>query len=137
MSYRDIVQLLSKSCSPTGKLCFKKNPTLGERWKEAETTKESGNTLYKAKEYDASITKYSTAIEIHPTNIFYYSNKVSALFSKARAANPEQANNILTEALVLCDKMQELDVLRNFKKGYHLRGVILFELKRYEEAKTA
>jgi len=136
MSCKDVAQLLSKSCSPTGKLCFKKNPTLGERWQEAETTKESGNAHYKAKEYDASITKYSTAIEIHPTNVFYYSNKVNAMYSKAKV-NPEQATEILSEALGLCDTMEELDVLGNFKKVYHLRGVILFELKRYEEAKKA
>jgi len=134
MSCKDIAKLLSNSCSPRGKLCFKKNPALGERWKEAETTKNSGNILYKNKEFDEAIKKYTTAIEIHPTNIFYYSNKVSAMYSKARA-KPEMAPEIYAEALGLCQKFRELDVLQNFKKGHHLRGVILCELRRYEEAK--
>jgi len=134
LGYTDIAKMLSKSCSPTGKLCFKKNPTLGERWKEAETTKNSGNILYKNKEFDEAIKKYTTAIEIHPTNIFYYSNKVSAMYSKAQK-NPEKSKEIYAEALGLCEKIKDLDVLENFKKGYHLRGVILFELSRYEEAR--
>jgi len=134
MSYEDIAELVSKSCSPTGKLCFKKNPTLGERWKEAETTKNSGNILYKNKEFDEAIKKYTAAIEIHPTNIFYYSNKVFAMYSKAQK-NPAKAKEIYAEALGLCQKIKDLDVLQNFKKGYHLRGVILFELNQYEEAR--
>jgi len=134
MSYNDIAKLLTKSCSPTGKLCFKKNPTLGDRWKEAETTKNSGNVLYKNKEFDEAIKKYTTAIDIHPTNIFYYSNKVFAMYSKAQK-NPAKATEIYAEALGLCQKIKDLDVLQNFKKGYHLRGVILCELKRYEEAR--
>lgn len=134
MSYNDVAKLLTKSCSPTGKLCFKKNPTLGDRWKEAETTKNSGNVLYKNKEFDEAIKKYTTAIDIHPTNIFYYSNKVFAMYSKAQK-NPAKAAEIYAEALGLCQKIKDLDVLQNFKKGYHLRGVILCELSRYEEAK--
>jgi len=134
MSYKDIAKLLSKCCSPTGKLCFKKNPNLGDRWKEAETTKNSGNILFKKRELDEAIKKYTTAIDIHPTNIFYYSNKVSAMYSKAKK-NPAKATEIYAEALGLCQKIKDLDVLQNFKKGYHLRGVILCELGRYEEAK--
>jgi len=134
MSFKEIAQLLSKSCCPTGKLCFKKNPTRNERWKEAEVTKNIGNTLFKKKDLDEAIKKYTTAIEIHPTNIFYYSNKVSAMYSKAKA-NPLKATEIYAEALGLCQTIKELDVLQNFKKGYHLEGVILFELERYEEAK--
>jgi len=134
MSYKEIAKLLSKCCSPNGKLCFKKNPNLGDRWKEAETTKNSGNILFKNKEVDEAIKKYTTAIDIHPTNIFYYSNKVSAMYSKAKK-NPAKATEIYAEALGLCQKIKDLDVLQNFKKGYHLRGVILCELGRYEEAK--
>jgi len=135
MSFKDIVELLEKSCCPSGKLCFKKNRTLGERWKEAEAAKESGNVLFKNKEIDEAIKKYSTAIEKHPTNIFYWSNKASALYSKAKA-NPEIATEIYAEALVLCQTIQELDVLQNFKKGHHIRGVILSDLFRYDEAKN-
>jgi len=134
MSFKEIAQLLSKSCCPAGKLCFEKNPTRNERWKEAEVTKNIGNTLYKNKELDEAIKKYTTAVEIHPTNIFYYSNKVSAMYSKAKA-NPAKAAEIYAEALALCQTIKELDVLQNYKKGYHLRGVILFELNRFEEAR--
>jgi len=136
MSCKDILQLLAKSCSPNGKLCFKKNPALGKKWKEAEVAKENGNIHFKSKELDEAITKYTTAIQIHPTNMFYYSNKAFALYSKAKA-NPEMAKEIYSEALSLCHTIQELDVLQNFKKGHHIRGVILFELCRYEEAKKA
>jgi len=134
LGYKDILELLSKSCSPTGKLCFKKNPTLGDRWKDAEATKNSGNILFKNKEFDEAIKKYSTAIDIHPTNIYYYSNKVFAMYSKAQK-NPEKATEIYADALGLCQKIKDLDVQQKFKKGYHLRGVILFELSRFEEAR--
>jgi len=134
MSYKDVVLLLAKSCYPKGRLGFKKNPALGQIWKKAEVAKECGNTLFKNKKFDEAMVQYSIAIEQHPTNIFYYSNKASALYSKAKA-NPKMAIEIYVNALSLCKKVDELDILKNFKKGHHIRGVILFELGRYEEAK--
>jgi len=136
MSCKDIVELLAKSCSPKGKLCFKTNEALCKKWKEAEATKQEGNKLFKDKKIDEAITKYTAAIQLHPTNWVYYSNKAQALYSKAKA-NLEIAEEIYTEALSLCNTAQELDIQQNLKKLYHLRGVILFELQSYEEAKNA
>jgi len=136
MSFKDIVLLLENSCCPSGKLCFKTNRILGERWKEAGAAKENGDDLFKKKQIDNAIKNYSTAVEKHPTNIIYWSNKASALYAKAKAS-PEKAAEIYAEVLTICKNIEELDLLQNFKKGHHIRGVILFELCRYDEAKNA
>jgi len=136
MNFKETALLLAKSCSPEGKLCFRKIPELNEKWKKADKTKTEGNELYKKKQIDASIEKYSDAIKLHPTNKVYYSNKVLALLSKAEHTTGE-TTPIYHEALSDCRAMRELDVFENYQKGHHVRGVVLLRMGKFKHARTA
>jgi len=136
MNFKETAQLLAKSCSPEGKLCFKKIPELNAKWVKADKTKTEGNELYKKKQVDASISKYSDAIKLHPTNKVYYSNKVLALLSKAEHCTGE-TTPIYYEALSDCRVMRELDVFENYQKGHHVRGVVLLRMGKFKHARTA
>lgn len=136
MNFKETVQLLAKSCSPEGKLCFRKNHDLNAKWTNADNKKTEGNELYKKKQIDASISKYSDAIKLHPTNKVYYSNKVLALLSKAEHSDGE-TSSIYNEALADCRAMRELDVFENYQKGHHVRGVVLLRMGKFKHARTA
>jgi len=136
MNFKETAQLLAKSCSPEGKLCFKEISELNIKWSKADKTKTEGNELYKKKQIDASISKYSDAIELHPTNKVYYSNKVLALLSKAEHCTGEKIP-IYYEALSDCRVMRELDVFDNYQKGHHVRGVVLLRMGKFKHARTA
>lgn len=136
MNFKETAQLLAKSCSPEGKLCFKEISELNIKWTKADKTKTEGNELYKKKQIDASISKYSEAIKLHPTNKVYYSNKVLALLSKAEHCTGEKTP-IYYEALSDCRVMRELDVFDNYQKGHHVRGVVLLRMGKFKHARTA
>jgi hypothetical protein len=136
MNFKEAALLLAKSCSPEGKLCFRKNPELNSKWQKADKTKTEGNELYKKKQIDSSIAKYSDAIKLHPTNKVYYSNKVLALLSKAEHTTGERIP-IYHEALSDCRVMRELDVFENYQKGHHVRGVVLLRMGKFKHARTA
>jgi len=136
MNFKETAQLLAKSCSPDGKLCFKNNADLHAKWTKADKTKTEGNELFKKKKFDESISKYSSAIELHPTNKVYYSNKVLALLSKAEHCDDEPTS-IYHEALADCCVMRELDVFETYQKGHHVRGVVLLQMGKYKHARTA
>jgi len=136
MNFKETAQLLAKSCSPEGKLCFKEISELNIKWTKADKTKTEGNELYKKKQIDASISKYSDAIKLHPTNKVYYSNKVLALLSKAEHCT-EEKTPIYYEALSDCRVMRELDVFDNYQKGHHVRGVVLLRMGKFKHARTA
>jgi len=136
MNFKETAQLLAKSCSPEGKLCFRKMPELNAKWIRADKMKTEGNELYKKKQVDASISKYSDAIKLHPTNKVYYSNKVLALLSKAEHCTGE-TTPIYYEALSDCRAMRELDVFENYQKGHHVRGVVLLRMGKFKHARTA
>jgi len=136
MNFKETAQLLAKSCSPEGKLCFKEISELNNKWTKADKTKTEGNELYKKKQIDLSIAKYSDAIKLHPTNKVYYSNKVLALLSKAEHCTGEKTP-IYYEALADCRVMRELDVFDNYQKGHHVRGVVLLHMGKFKHARTA
>jgi len=136
MNFKETAQLLAKSCSPEGKLCFKNNADLHVKWTKADKTKTEGNELFKQKKFDESILKYGSAIELHPTNKVYYSNKVLALLSKAEHCDDEPTS-IYHEALADCRVMRELDVFETYQKGHHVRGVVLLQMGKYKHARTA
>jgi len=136
MNFKETLQLLAKSCSPEGKLCFRENGELNVKWTTADIKKTEGNELYKKKQIDASISKYSDAIKLHPTNKVYYSNKVLALLSKAEHSLGD-TSPIYNEALSDCRAMRELDVFENYQKGHHVRGVVLLRMGKFKHARTA
>ena len=49
---------------------------------EAESFKESGNQLYKNKEFQAALDSYDRAIAVDPTNILYYNNKAAVYIER-------------------------------------------------------
>lgn len=49
---------------------------------QAVEEKKKGNDAYKKKNYDEAIAHYNKAIELDPTNMFFYSNKAAVYFLK-------------------------------------------------------
>ena len=94
---------------------------------QAEVFREKGNELYKQDKIQEGIAECSKAIQLHPTNKIYYSNRV-LMYLKS---------NQLEAALEDCQKIRELDPLSLYVKGHYLRGLVLFNLKKIKHAAAA
>jgi len=90
----------------------------------AAAAKTKGNAAFSKNDYDTALKEFSEAIKHDPTDHVFYSNR-SACY-----ANKQMYN----EALLDADKCVELK--SDWAKGYSRRGVALYGLKRFQEAKT-
>jgi small glutamine-rich tetratricopeptide repeat-containing protein alpha len=92
---------------------------------KAEQLKGEGNKAMSAKDYGAAIDAYTKAIEIHPTNPVYFSNRSAAY------AQVQQHDNAIEDA------REASRVDPKFGKAYSRLGHALFSSGRYEEAVEA
>jgi len=90
----------------------------------AAAAKTKGNAAFTKNDYDAAIKEFTEAIQHDPTDHVFYSNR-SACY-----ANKQMYN----EALVDAEKC--IEIKTDWAKGYSRRGVALYGLKRFQEAKT-
>jgi len=90
----------------------------------AAAAKTKGNAAFSKNDYDTAIKEFTEAIKHDPNDHVFYSNR-SACY-----ANKQMYN----EALVDADKC--VSIKGDWAKGYSRRGVALYGLKRFQEAKS-
>jgi len=90
----------------------------------AAAAKTKGNAAFSKNDYDTALKEFSEAIKHDPTDHVFYSNRSACYANK----------QMYTEALLDADKCVELK--SDWAKGYSRRGVALYGLKRFQEAKT-
>merc|ERR1712244_90160 len=76
---------------------------------------------------ESAILKVSNAIELHPTNKIYYSNRILMYL------NSQQYQSALKD----CQMIRELDPKSMYIKGHYLRGLTLLKLEKYKNAASA
>lgn len=92
---------------------------------KAESLKADGNKAMSSKDYTAAITAYTQAIEVHPTNPVYFSNRSAAY---AQVGQLDKAIEDAKEASKVDPK---------FGKAYSRLGHALFSAGKYQEAVEA
>ncbi|KAF5377483.1 hypothetical protein D9615_005111 [Tricholomella constricta] len=92
---------------------------------QAETHKQTGNTLMSSKKYDEAIQSYDKAVAMDPTNPVYYSNRAAAYSSKG------------DHLAAVGDAEKALSVDPNFVKAYHRLGHAQYSLGDFEAAASA
>jgi len=125
-SYEEIYRKLMSAKVPLT-LEFREDSQLEKQWAEAEQLKEDGNEHFKKNDLKNSIDLLSKAIALHPTNKVYYSNRV-LMYLKSREFD---------KALEDCRRIRELDPVSRYIKGHYLRGLVLYNLKKYKNAASA
>merc|ERR1712228_304810 len=126
LSYQEIFEILQKTKTPIT-LQFKQFDELCSKWTEAAALKDDANTDYKNGNTESAIKKASNAIELHPTNKIYYSNRILMYL------NCQQYNDALRD----CQIIRELDPKSMYIKGHYLRGLTLLKLEKYKNAASA
>jgi tetratricopeptide (TPR) repeat protein len=109
------------------KQVFREDPELEKQLTEAEALKEEGNEYYKKGDAKSGIDYLSRAIALHPTNKVYYSNRV-LMYLKIKDYG---------KALEDCQKIRELDPVSRYIKGHYVRGLVLYNMKKYKNAASA
>jgi len=90
----------------------------------AAAAKTKGNTAFTNRDYDTAIKEFTEAIKHDPTDHVFFSNRSACYANKL----------MYNEALLDADKCVEIK--SDWAKGYSRRGVALYGLKRFQEAKT-
>ena len=86
--------------------------------------KNRGNTCFSAGQYEEAIKEFTSAINLDSENHILYSNR-SAAYAGLKNFN-----------LALDDANKCIQLNKNFVKGYSRKGLALFNLKKYDEAKN-
>eukprot|EP00199_Chlamydomonas_sp_CCMP681_P003249 CAMPEP_0119101514 /NCGR_PEP_ID=MMETSP1180-20130426/553_1 /TAXON_ID=3052 ORGANISM="Chlamydomonas cf sp, Strain CCMP681" /NCGR_SAMPLE_ID=MMETSP1180 /ASSEMBLY_ACC=CAM_ASM_000741 /LENGTH=160 /DNA_ID=CAMNT_0007085649 /DNA_START=25 /DNA_END=507 /DNA_ORIENTATION=- len=89
---------------------------------DAQSLKDSGNALFKAKEYLKAAAAYTQALKLDPENAVLYSNRCAALTKL----------NKINKALEDADRV--ISLKPDWEKGYWRKGEALEEAKRVPEA---
>jgi len=84
--------------------------------------KNQGNTAYQNKKYKDAVDLYSKAIKLDATDATYYSNRCAAYI------------NLLKYSDALADAEKCIKLKSDWSKGHYLKGCVLVEQKKYEEA---
>lgn len=89
---------------------------------KAMRLKDEANELFKQAQYEPAIRLYSQAIELHPTEHTFYSNRSIAYFR--------------TECYgyAVADASRCIELNRNFLKGYYRRAVTYMAMAKFKEA---
>ncbi|KAF0492478.1 protein phosphatase 5 [Gigaspora margarita] len=98
------------------------DPVSEENKVKAEEAKEAANKLFKAKNYEAAIAKYTEAIDLNPNAAQYYANRAFA--------------HIKTEAygFAVADAERAVKVDPTYVKGYYRRAAANMALCRFKDA---
>jgi len=123
LSYENVLRKLQQTNHPVT-FTFEPFANLEEQWLRADKFKNEANTAYKDKNYDKAIEDCSKAIELHPTNKIYYSNRILMYLGKKDYDNAWKDS----------EKLQTLDPLSTYAKGIYLRGLVLFQKEQYQQA---
>mmetsp|Transcript_22760 Transcript_22760/g.36552 ORF Transcript_22760/g.36552 Transcript_22760/m.36552 type:complete len:393 (+) Transcript_22760:61-1239(+) len=126
MEFEQIMDLLQKAKAPFT-LYFRDSPELNAQWTKADALKEEANNDFKESKVESAIEKVTAAIDLHPTNKVYYSNRILMFFRRKQ----------YEEALKDCQTIRQLDPKSVYVKGHYLRGLTLLHLKRYKNAAAA
>ncbi|ETO17182.1 serine/threonine-protein phosphatase 5, partial [Reticulomyxa filosa] len=127
LRYPAILDDIYKFCDCVCMLQFREDPELEKQWTEAERLKEEGSEQYKKGDIRNGIALLSKAIELHPTNKVYYSNRV-LMYLKTKEYE---------KALEDCQHIRELDPVSRYIKGHYLRGLVLYNMRKYKNAASA
>eukprot|EP00483_Globobulimina_turgida_P000594 UN00594 len=126
LSYQEIFEILQKTKVPIT-LQFRQLNELCAQWTSAEKLKEEANIDYKNGNTVSAIKKVTSAIQLHPTNKIYYSNRILMYLN----------NKQYDLALADCQTIRELDPKSMYIKGHYLRGLTLLKLQKYKNAASA
>mmetsp|Transcript_19230 Transcript_19230/g.30477 ORF Transcript_19230/g.30477 Transcript_19230/m.30477 type:complete len:419 (+) Transcript_19230:106-1362(+) len=127
LPFEEVFDILTQKAKFPITLQFVQLPELNARWTKAESLKDEANADFKSNAVETAIEKVSNAIELHPTNKIYYSNRILMYFKA----------NKYDEALADCQSIRELDPKAVYLKGHYLRGLTLLHLKKYKNAASA
>jgi len=114
----------SPSATSTTSAAPPAEPTDAEK-EQAEAKKVEGNDYMRDGKFHEAIASYTSAIQLHPTNAIYYSNRAAA-YAKLQ----DNKNSILD-----CEHAVKIDP--TYSKAYGRMGLAYFNDEQYEKAMEA
>jgi len=83
ITFENILRKLQQTNHPVT-FTFQPFPELEVKWKQADNLKNEANKSFKEKNMDKAIEECSKAIDLHPTNKVYYTNRILMYLQKKK-----------------------------------------------------